>query len=85
MTLNPDRQEPADHRGKYTGIKIISQGSTRSQNPATRYFEEQREPNTRIVSYNGTTTAPSTAGGKVVRERGYETLREKKVVDKYPM
>ncbi len=79
MTLNPDKQDPAsDSRNRYQGIRLISQTTTaRTRDPPSRYFEEQHSvPNsTKGAPY------PGKAVGGV---RGYDSLREKKIIEKYP-
>ena len=80
MTLNPDKQEPpAQHSNKYQGIKMMGNSSTR--NPTGRYIEEHSLHSSTRGGY--VPMGSKTIG--VMRERGYDTLREKKIIEKYPM
>ena len=76
-------------RHKYTGggIKLISNATTTAKGKeGHKYFEENPLFNGTVSHKNNTTTSGTSKiasfGNRI--ERGYETLREKKIIEKFP-
>jgi hypothetical protein len=81
-------------RGKYAGIKLISSSGNSGIKPReSKHYEENP------LFHGVASTTNKTAGGGYLHggnpmttkngagrvERGYETLREKKIIEKYPV
>ena len=84
---------------KYSGIKLISNPNTGKGREAGKYFEEQGSFGGSVTTTGGKSISFSNGNGGVgvgysnsgaknisvnLREKGYETLREKKIIEKYP-